>query len=589
MKRIKFFASRRTSPPVSSYTPPRASENARVTPLLPTPPAPDDSVRLPELPDDVMILILCHDLELSDFAAISKTCRRFHAIMFAELPWINLHRRLVQRGDLPRPIEYSRPLRYRGKPSSKGTTSGPRISISSESKSGDDSSARSHILRTLSVQCRIRTSNENIHAREISIPVEDYRFKEFVSMSMTAGGEALVIWMLSRLLVFDLRHATSLILHLDRVTTDFPQNRKFAVTLCESGGESGILIVGNFIHDTRLWFLFQALPGDGSLPSSKVQNYLVPSTFSIPSTDRITVLEFSERYVMIGASIHEPNATIRYYLQVHDLQGERAMCAYHPDPIQRAYFSGTKLTVCFNTGNVREYDVEVIEPRRLRVSPLYRSHAAKGTLRNTFCDPVFQTSNGSAPPELRCWSIPPHSIGRVKSLTLNLRTVKLTSVPDSGGSNATEIESSQWSALASFKLRSSKIHSQDRMPVSLSRIASSINRDRVHHIIPERLVAGKSTSLTRVYVPSLKSDMLVLSYASLRKATGVQDVEDVWLTAYKAVRIETPSDTLPEFTISGLGTIADFLWNEYTGQIVTATTAREPSSTIKLMVRIFQI
>ncbi|KAF8316279.1 hypothetical protein DL93DRAFT_2077997 [Clavulina sp. PMI_390] len=65
-------------------------------------------------------------------------------------------------------------------------------------------------------------------------------------MSMTSAGEVLVVWMWSRLLVFDLRSQRSLTLNFTRDSSEVPQSPILATTLCSYHGREGVLVVGTF-------------------------------------------------------------------------------------------------------------------------------------------------------------------------------------------------------------------------------------------------------------------------------------------------------------------------------------------------------
>ncbi|KAF8320877.1 hypothetical protein DL93DRAFT_1747519 [Clavulina sp. PMI_390] len=250
MRKFKTMASRR----MFSYSSRGPSGEARRTPgQSPLPPvaSPNGSgIGLADLPEDIVVLILCHDLELADLVAVSETCRRLYAMSFAELPWIKLWHHLNQRGDLPPPpIAYRRLPDIAAQPFTRRTTLGPDITSSSGSRMRHCSSSstktfRSRLQRIYSVERRIRTNEETIRAREVAVLVQDVDSDDWVLMAMTAGGEVVVLWMLSGLLVFDLVHGTSLTVHLDREDSECPENFKFAVTMCEYGGEVGVLVVG---------------------------------------------------------------------------------------------------------------------------------------------------------------------------------------------------------------------------------------------------------------------------------------------------------------------------------------------------------
>ncbi|KAF8316276.1 hypothetical protein DL93DRAFT_2077990 [Clavulina sp. PMI_390] len=512
---------------------------------------------------------------------------------FAEIPWIALWHRLAERGDVPQlPAEYRRPRRFGGEPSIRKTTQEPRITLPIDFTNRAHNSFRFRLQRIHSLRDRIHSSEEIIRARKISAPIQDRNFKDFVAMSLTLGGEVLVVWMLSELLIFDLRYGTSLKLHITRVGSERPKNIKFATAMHEYRGTLGLLIVGTFAQDTRLLFLFQALPGPGFSPASDVQDYSVLSTFSIPSTDRITLVEFSQTYVIIGAMLYELNGITRHYLQILDLQGMKSMHVSQTTLVQRAYISGMKLVMCFNTGNVGEHELDVQESQRF-VSRSYRLHVdADRCSRHIFCDPISRASDIDGPyrnqPDLRCWTIFPRYVTETKSLTMSLHTIKFNS---NSGRISTTIPSSEPNPTAEFKLRPSHFESRTRPShPSLSRITSSISsRNKAGNIIPRRWAPGRFTLMTQFHVQDFELDMLLLSYASPSKGTAGDEAKDSWITKNTLVRVIEPNGTPIVFSPSGVGFVADLLWNEYTGQIITANKVSSPSSTESLKVCVFEI
>ncbi|KAF8316293.1 hypothetical protein DL93DRAFT_2078009 [Clavulina sp. PMI_390] len=67
-------------------------------------------------------------------------------------------------------------------------------------------------------------------------------------MSMTAGGEALVIWTLSGLFILDLEYGTEFALHFahDTETIERAQIPRMAAAMYRYKGSVGVLIAGKF-------------------------------------------------------------------------------------------------------------------------------------------------------------------------------------------------------------------------------------------------------------------------------------------------------------------------------------------------------
>ncbi|KAF8316274.1 hypothetical protein DL93DRAFT_765029 [Clavulina sp. PMI_390] len=470
----------------------------------------------------------------------------------------------------------------------KNTTQGPQITSSFGTSTRNPSSARSRLQRIYNVKHRIYANDETICARGISTPVPKCNFNDYIAMALTSGGEALVIWMLSELLVIDMCHGHQLILRISREGDERPTNTKLAVMMCEYRGSLGVLIIGTFIQDTRLLFLFQALPGARSPQTPDVQRYIVLARFAIPLADRITLVEISRHYVIVGSTFQDPGGITRYYVQALDLQGETDLHASHIHQIQRVYLSGNRLVICFNNGDVGEHRVELLGSERF-VTRSYNSHHISNRTTHIFCDPLYHvaTQDGRIPisRDLKCWTISPHIVHETTPLRFDLWIVKFNLTAD----RPISVASPSSDPRSDFRLR------PPHFPPALRSTTSSLSRlaplrlHRDYPMVPQRWATGKSTLLTQLHIQDPFSDMLLLTYASPPKGSVAKNARGAWSTKYKPIRTYASDGTPTSFTSSSLGFVVDLLWNEYTGQIVTATRAAGASSNADLQIRIFEI
>ncbi|KAF8295782.1 hypothetical protein DL93DRAFT_2234162 [Clavulina sp. PMI_390] len=260
----------------------------------------------------------------------------------------------------------------------------------------------------------------------------------------------------------------------------------------------------------------------------------------------------------------------------------------HNRQIQRAYFSGDRLVVCLNDGGVEEHKLELLESERL-VTGSYRSHRVTSRTQHIFCDPVYHNfSQDERIPitrDLKCWTVFPHIVYETTSLKLDFHVVNF----NLAANRPISVVSSSSDPRSDFRLRPSHFPLSMRPAASpISRIAKPLRRHKDYYMVPRRWLPGKSTLLTQLHVQDPDLDILLLSYASPPKSSLPNNAKDKWLIKYQPIRTYTSDGTPTSFTSSDSGLIADLLWNEYTGQIVTATKVVSGLSSTDLQIRIFE-
>ncbi|KAF8316327.1 hypothetical protein DL93DRAFT_771033 [Clavulina sp. PMI_390] len=333
MKKPRFFSSKRVPSRIAQGSGGARPEKHQVIPssTLTHSQAPSSTPLLSELPEDILISVLCHNLGLRDLIAIRKTCRRLHAISYLELPWIMLWGRLAPLGVLP-PLK---PAKYAVSPrSATGLTTGETFAspCTSDISDGDGfhNSTRCRMQNVFELQRRIHVHDyeEPLFAQETPLPSFSRPIKDFVAISMTPGGEILVVWSVSELLVCDLRHRTSLKLSITPEDDEPPpESSNFVTSMHKYQGITGILIVGTFIRASTISIFFQAMPSPDSIESSPVPKYLVLSEIPLSSSGQISSMELAQHYLIIELTGYSPPspAVSSRDLKIFDIQLDRCV------------------------------------------------------------------------------------------------------------------------------------------------------------------------------------------------------------------------------------------------------------------------
>ncbi|KAF8316322.1 hypothetical protein DL93DRAFT_768900 [Clavulina sp. PMI_390] len=594
MRKFRLFRSKRAATISTRVHCPPANSESR-TPIVPPS---SSALRLSELPDDILILIVCNDVELQDLIAIRMTCRRLYAFSYLEHLWVTLWKRLELRGVLLplRPVEFVRPQRFATEPAIGKTSPGPTTLSKLREENTSADSARCRMQQVFEVQRRIHVHDEEqpIVAQQIFIPILQRPLKDFVAMSMTPAGEILVVWAGSELLVCDLRHRTSFRLAISSDGGVPCERTNFITAFHEYQGFIGVFIVGTFIRESAVSILFQPLPSPECTEPISVPDYHILSEFPISAHNRVKTIQFSQQYLVVNfvdlSSTH-PN----YYLDprnvmVFDLEhGQSMLVSRSREYIQRAFIFSNRLFICYDNGYICEQDLKLEDPTCV-IRARYPQHTNYNTeSEHFFCDSISQKlphSNNSQYPELRCWRFNPHtSVMCCLTVSVSLTGFK----PD------TTFPSHFPPPNDAFKLRAHELEAANppKRPLfpsglsspshkSIQRSDGSINFCHgIGHSVP-----GRSTLLSLFEVFGRNQEVFMLSHSPRASRTTAGPSDRRWVTTYRLVHLKDQHGRLGGPPSSGSGSIQSFLWNEYAGRIAIAT--KEPNS-LSASVRVYQI
>ncbi|KAF8284621.1 hypothetical protein DL93DRAFT_2161737 [Clavulina sp. PMI_390] len=555
MERVKKLVLRRIlSPPLPKA--PRARGNGQANTLC-----------LSTLPEDVIICILCHAAtEPRHLVVVGQTCRRLYEISFAELPWVKLWHRLAERGVLPpiQPPIYERPLH--GEPCSQKTVFTPlpnwRFGLDS-----DDSrvhSTRCRIQRILEAQRRLHAPNHKVSALQIAQPLVDFPPNNFVAMAMTAGGEVLVVWMVSGLFVFDLEYGTRFSIHFahETQTIDRAQIPRMATAIYRYNGSVGVLIAGKFTNSSTLSVLYQEIPRHGTLED--VPNCVTLLDISTPPLELTSRIQITAGYLIFITII-----TTHSYSEVHalSLSSERVVKVVNKDPrvIQAAHIISNKLFLGFRTGHVGEHNLE--RTSEYFTSSSYSLHSPDqrfwGHWHYMASEPLKDHNYGNRSLHFSRWSLQHSSPGCLASRLgpaclssdCSIHPAQLASKPAEITLNTSH-----------FAVTEPTLSSNPRSAVS--RIGSAFWGER-KEFSHQRSLAGHSALLSQLRATDTELDVFILSHTPKAGSNGGRGPQPgPWVTYHKTVVLETKSFTSStkqqEYT-------RDFLWNEWTGRIAIAS------------------
>ncbi|KAF8316292.1 hypothetical protein DL93DRAFT_2226844 [Clavulina sp. PMI_390] len=441
-----------------------------------------------------------------------------------------------------------------------------------ELTSTESETARCRMQRVLEIHHRLHAREHQIHALEIAQPVRDCPANEFISMSMTSGGEVLVVGLLSGLIVVDLRYKTKFTLQLAHSDTHHPYMRKMVTAMSEYEGAAGVLIAGKLIDDSKISILFQELP-QHETPLG-VPNYVILLDIPVPPPKITSMLKIARGYLFFITMVTDPAAHSFYEVNAFNLCSKQTITVVHTDLeiVQDAEVVDDQLFLCFYSGHIGQHRLKR-EAEHL-TSHMYRIHShSEAPSQHIYCNfnvDALASDQGDYSLEFRCWRLLP-SYTVTKSLTVNL-------IASPVGVRRPGYAPPPPSMFPKFTFDSSHFppmntEGSPTHPSSLSRLTSRLRNSR-EYFIHRCSQAGQSTLLSQIRLRDGDADVFMLSYAPQAGLNGGRGREtEPWMTRYKAVHLENREGISMLFTASAKQKefVRDFLWNEWTGNMVIAS------------------
>ncbi|KAF8312312.1 hypothetical protein DL93DRAFT_2082169 [Clavulina sp. PMI_390] len=309
------------------------------------------SFRLLGLPDDIIIDILHYELRLRDLIAVGRTCQRLRALSGYRDPWTALWHRLAE--DRPLPALEPPALSPQDSTASQSFHSIKSIVPTTSSLSLEDRShPRNRLVDILRVEHLLTIPHPTLHPQ--SHILEDEPTAVFINMAITAGGEVVVIWLMTQLTMLDRRTGRKYTCWLQQ--DERPISTLIAAHLFKRDGKEGVVVVRTLLG-SDLAIYFQDLHHDSKDLSNFTPNLHMLSPVAVAENHTLIRLRFLGPLLAYVTNRIESNGLKQHIIHLRDMRRHLTAQYTMPAAVTDMQIYDERLVVCIANSHIMAIDI----------------------------------------------------------------------------------------------------------------------------------------------------------------------------------------------------------------------------------------